>query len=309
MSRQPAFDAARTIKGSSLTQNDVELMDSALDEMGVPRDDEQPPEPEPNPNRPPIIEGGITFVTPRSFGFLASEEGMVEELYYDAVGVGTWALGVTNYSGHEVDPRYKDNPQAITYCIQVSAWAMNENYVPGVLRAFEGYPLKEHEFAAALSFHWNTGSIETTSWVDMVKEGDMDGARQFLETHYTNDGMLTDRREREAALFFDGTWPDPMLVPIYPVNKPSYTPDWDGATVIDITHISYRAMAKAYIEYKKEQQQMVVVHAKKSPEPFQRKDKKTVTVVARKQQPHDADPYQTKYEQEHAKYRRLMGHL
>lgn len=195
-----------------------------------------PPAPVPD-IYPPPNEGIVTDLTLYSFCFLASEEGMVKEMYYDSVGVGTWALGVTNSSGHTVDPRYKDNPQHLEKCIEISVWLIRESYLPAVFRAFEGYPLHDNELAAALSFHWNTGAIETTSWVDMVKEGEMDQAREFLENHYLNDGDLQARRNREAALFFDNMWPYPMLMNVYPVNKPSYTPDWGGANQVDILAI------------------------------------------------------------------------
>lgn len=40
-------------------------------------------------------------LTPRIVAAIAHEEGLVLEAYRDSVGVWTWALGVTNASGHE----------------------------------------------------------------------------------------------------------------------------------------------------------------------------------------------------------------
>lgn len=215
--RRPIFDAIRSAKGS-LTADDVAIIDNALDRIGIAPD------------------AAVSGLTAKVVCLIASEEGLVQEAYKDSVGVWTWALGVTNASGHEVYPRYKDNPQPLEKCVEVSVWIMQETYLPPVLKAFDGYALKEHELAAALSFHWNTGAIATTNWVKMVKAGEMAQARTFMETHYLNNGTLTERRKREAKLFFDGVWPD-LSVPIFPVRKPSYNPAWGQVKEVDLMPI------------------------------------------------------------------------
>lgn len=173
--------------------------------------------------------------------YLAGKEGLVLEWYLDTEKVGTWALGVTDKSGHLVG-RYKDKPTTIERALEVSIWLMRTKYLPSVVKAFAGHTLLEHELAAALSFHYNTGAITTTSWVKMFLAGDKKGAREFLETHYTNDrtndginnGVLTTRRFDEADLFFDAEWPaDLGKVAIFQVSKPKYVP-FRGRTV-DIT--------------------------------------------------------------------------
>jgi len=176
--------------------------------------------------------------------YTASLEGMVQEMYLDSEGVATWALGVTNKSGHQVNPRYKDNPQPLQKCCDVSVWLMREAYLPSVLRAFKGYDLNEAELAAALSFQWNTGSIEKTEWVSLVKHGQREAAKKFLKTHYLNNGTLTSRRASEAALFFDEVWPHSMLVPIYPVRKPSYAPNFAKGRLVDLTREITEALSK-----------------------------------------------------------------
>lgn len=214
MTRKAIFDAIRATKGS-VDADDVVVIDAALDRIGFPSD------------------AATSDLTARAVCYCASEEGLVREAYKDGVNVWTWALGVTNASGHEVYPRYKDNPQSLEKCVEVSVWLMQNTYLPPVLKAFEGYALKDHELAAALSFHWNTGAILTTNWVKLVKEGERSQARTFLETHYLNNGTLKARRLREAALFFDGEWPS-LKVPVYPVSKPSYSPAWGKGEMIDL---------------------------------------------------------------------------
>lgn len=167
-----------------------------------------------------------TQLTLRPVLELAGKEGLVLESYLDTAKPPrwTWALGVTDASGHTVS-RYKDKPSTIEHAIAVSIWLMREQYLPDVVRAFKGHKLTENELAAALSFHYNTGAILKTSWVGMFLAGDSRGARKFLETHYLNDGDLKSRRMDEAALFFSGVWaPDLGKVTIFDVCKPSYHP-------------------------------------------------------------------------------------
>jgi len=185
----------------------------------------------------------MTKLTTKAVLYTASLEGMVQEMYLDSEGIATWALGVTNKSGHQVNPRYKDNPQPLQKCCDASVWLMRNTYLPPVLKAFGDYELNEAQLAAALSFQWNTGAIGKTDWVGMVKAGDMSGAKRFLKSHYLNDGDLTSRRFSEAALFFDGMWPS-LLVPIYPVRKPNYKPNISLGRRVELTPYIERALVK-----------------------------------------------------------------
>lgn len=162
-------------------------------------------------------------LTARAAAELVGHEAIVLEWYRDSENVGTWGIGVTNASGHTVD-RYKDNPQTIDRCLEIYIWLLQTNYIPDVCDAFAGCSLTEAQFAAALSFHYNTGAIERTDWVKLFKAGKTKAARDFLESHYLNGGDLTERREKEAALFFDGAWSGDGTARVIPVAKPSYQP-------------------------------------------------------------------------------------
>lgn len=174
------------------------------------------------------------ILTARAALELAGHEALVREWYIDSGGVGTWGIGVTNASGHMVD-RYKDNPQTIQRCLEVFVWLVHTRYMGDVEEAFSGHELSEAELAAALSFHYNTGAIKRTDWPRMVLDGDRDGARHFLETHYLNNGLLAKRRHAEASLFFDGVWSGNGRVLVYPVQKPGYQPDFAHAQSVDMT--------------------------------------------------------------------------
>lgn len=181
-------------------------------------------------------------LTVRSVLYTASLEGMVQEMYFDSEGIATWALGVTDNSGHLVG-RYKDNPQPLQKCCDISVWLMRQKYLPAVLKAFSGYNLNEAQLAAALSFHWNTGRIGRTDWVGLVKTGKLKAAEEFLRTHYLNGGDLQSRRDSEADLFFQKEWPS-LLVPIYPVSKPSYKPMLSKGRRMDLSVYIEEALTK-----------------------------------------------------------------
>ncbi|MCJ2189166.1 glycoside hydrolase family protein [Novosphingobium beihaiensis] len=184
----------------------------------------------------------MTELTARAVAYCLSEEAIVQEAYLDSENKWTWAGGVTDASGHYVE-RYRDNPQPLERCLEVTVWLMRQKYLPPVLRAFSGYALAEHQLAAALSFHWNTGAIGTTQWVRDVKAGRRTMARAFLENHYLNHGDLKARRLREAALFFERKWPGDIRVPVYPVRKPGYRPDFARGRRSDMTALIEKALA------------------------------------------------------------------
>lgn len=167
---------------------------------------------------------------------IVSHEAIVCEWYKDSEGIGTWAIGITDASGHKV-ARYKDNPQSISKCLEVYLWLLETKYLPDVLRAFGSRKLAEHELAAALSFHYNTGAILRTDWVKLVLAGKRSEARTFLQTHYLNGDDLKKRRLQEAALFFDGKWSNDGTTTVWQVKKPAYTPDWSRGRKIEIRSI------------------------------------------------------------------------
>lgn len=194
--------------------------------------------PEPLPAQPVSND----LLTVRVACELVGHEAIVCEWYKDSSNVGTWGVGVTNSSGHNVD-RYKDNPQPIERCLEVYAWLLRERYIPDVKKAFDGMKLTEAQFAAALSFHYNTGAILKTEWVQDLRNGNPALARLFWESHYLNGGDLKERRKAEAALFFGGVWQSDGTTTVWPVKKPSYTPDWGRGQRVDIRDAMTKALA------------------------------------------------------------------
>lgn len=180
-------------------------------------------------------------MTVRVLQELVGHEAIVQEAYKDSVGVWTWGVGVTTRSGHSVE-RYKDNPQSIEHCLKIFAWLVMEKYAPAVRKAFAGRELSEAQFAAAVSFHYNTGAIGRASWVKSWMAGKPTTAKkQFM--NWVKPPEITKRRKAERDLFFDGAWSSDGKATVYPVRKPSYSPNWGGAQRIDITADLERALA------------------------------------------------------------------
>lgn len=174
-------------------------------------------------------------VTPSVAMEIISHEAIVQEAYKDSVGNWTWSVGITNASGHTVYPRYKDNPQSLERCIEVFLWVLQNNYVPAVKAAFRS-PLSESQFAAALSFHYNTGGIGRAEWVTEWNRGNAEVARSAI-MNWRKPPEIIPRRKKEQALFFDGTWSSDGKATVYAVSKPSYSPKWSSAKKVDVSKI------------------------------------------------------------------------
>lgn len=187
-------------------------------------------------------EATASAFTPRAAAELIHHEAIVLEAYKDSVAVWTWGIGLTKASG--VDPlAYKDKPADLATVLRAYVDRVRKVYLPDVLEAFGGCALSEAQLAAALSFHYNTGAIEQTSWVKLFLAGKVAEARTFLETHYLNNGTLRDRRMAEAALFFDGKWEGDGQATIFPVSKPSYQPAFGRGRRVEIMPALREAMA------------------------------------------------------------------
>jgi GH24 family phage-related lysozyme (muramidase) len=176
----------------------------------------------------------MTQLTARVAQELISHEAIVQEAYLDSVGVWTWSVGVTNASGHIVYLRYKDKPQTLDKCLAVYVWLLTNKYIPSVVKAFAGHPLTEAQFAAALSFHYNTGAIGKASWVTKWKAGDQARAKAAFML-YNKPASIVGRRTKERDLFFSGKWSNDGKATVYPVKKPSYHPDFAHPKRVDVS--------------------------------------------------------------------------
>ncbi len=177
-------------------------------------------------------------LTPRIMMELVAHEAIVPEAYLDSVGILTWGVGVTSASGHGVD-RYINNPQSIARCLEIFTWLCAEKYGPDVRRAFNDQPLNEAQYAAALSFHYNTGAILRASWVNEFNVGRPVSARKAF-MNWRKPREIIPRRTKERDLFFDGKWSSDGKATVYDVQ--GRKPVWSSARRVDITADLHMAM-------------------------------------------------------------------
>ncbi|MDX1819307.1 MAG: hypothetical protein R3197_00295 [Paracoccaceae bacterium] len=158
-------------------------------------------------------------------------EAIIRQAYKDSVGVWTWSAGLTSASGHDVT-RYINNPQPMQKCLEVYIWAL-KRYADDVREAFYGRELTEAQFAAALSFHWNTGAIKRASWVKSWLAGDVSGARKAFMA-WRKPPEIIERREKERDLFFDGKWSNDGTVAEYTRLTSKHMPVWSSMVRRDV---------------------------------------------------------------------------
>lgn len=163
---------------------------------------------------------------------VASHEALIRQTYKDSVGIKTWCVGMTNATGHTVE-RYIGKPASLQHCMNIYAWALG-NYAAGVYRAFKGHKLTKAQFAAALSFHWNTGAIERAEWVKLWKAGDIAGAKKAF-MNWVSPPEIKGRRKKERDLFFDGKWSNDGRMTEYTRLTAKMTPVWSSAIKIDVS--------------------------------------------------------------------------
>lgn len=163
---------------------------------------------------------------------ICSHEGLVRQAYKDSEGVLTWGFGVTNSSGHRVE-RYIGNPATIERCVEIYLWLLEQKYAPAVRKVFAGHAITKAQFGAALSFQWNTGRISTASWPKLWLKGDLAGAKASFMT-WTKPASLTERRQKERDLFFDGRWSSDGTCTEWTRLTSGMKPDWSSGKKVDL---------------------------------------------------------------------------
>lgn len=138
--------------------------------------------------------------------FILAEEAIVLSAYLDNAKVWTIGAGHTAAAG----PPAPKAGMTITLSEALALFARDlARFEAGVLKAVKA-PLKQHEFDALVSFHYNTGAISTGTVDDKLNRGDRAGAMTTLTAYNKAGGSvlkgLVDRRARERALFERGEY-------------------------------------------------------------------------------------------------------
>lgn len=166
--------------------------------------------------------------------FLKHHEGVVLRAYRDVVGVWTIGAGLTAASG-VVAPKAGMVITAVE-ADRLLAEALTAKYEPSVAVAMTRavgsafVAPKQHEFDAAVSFHWNTGAIRSASWVrEWVAGAAAYVVRQKLGLWNKGGGKvlpgLVRRRTEEADILLEGRYPSVVRF-AQPVLPPASFAAW-----------------------------------------------------------------------------------
>jgi len=148
-------------------------------------------------------------VSEKGIAALVAHEGVVPAPYLDSVGVWTVGVGHTAAAGAPIPANMRRGvPNDLDAALRdVFAVFSNdlERYAADVRRAVK-VPMAQHEFDAAVSFHFNTGAIARASWVKHWNAGNKAAATKAI-MNWTKPMGITQRRRDERDLFAHGRYP------------------------------------------------------------------------------------------------------
>ncbi|MDE4272675.1 lysozyme [Phaeobacter gallaeciensis] len=140
---------------------------------------------------------------------LIGHEGIVPGPYLDSVKVLTYGVGHTAAAGSpdpaRMAPGMPDDLDAELVRVFDVFRRDLEKYEAAVAKAIT-VPVEQHEFDAAVSFHFNTGAIHRASWVKSLNAGDRAKAVAQI-MNWTKPREIIPRRQSEQELFATGKYP------------------------------------------------------------------------------------------------------
>ena len=140
---------------------------------------------------------------------LLSHEGIVPGPYRDSVGVLTYGVGHTKSAGSPDPAALKTGMPANLDAELVEVFEVFKRdiakYEAAVDKAIT-VPVSQHEFDAAVSFHYNTGAIATATWVKTLNSGNHSLAADQI-MNWTKPPEIIPRRQAEQDLFRNGIYP------------------------------------------------------------------------------------------------------
>lgn len=142
---------------------------------------------------------------------LMMHEEIVPGPYLDSRNIWTYGIGHAETSGLPPDPGKMKRGMPVDLDAELARVfevfrADLPKYEAAVRRVLPS--VKQHEFDAAVSFHFNTGAIATAHWVPILRGGDAAGAaRSLIENWSGKNPELKKRREAERDLMLLGKYP------------------------------------------------------------------------------------------------------
>lgn len=148
----------------------------------------------------------------RGIAALVAHEGIVPGPYWDSAKppVLTWGIGHTAAAGAPIPANLPRGMPADLDATLREVFAVFRRdlarYEADVARAIGSTPCAQHEFDAAVSFHFNTGAIARAAWVDLWKSGRRTEAARSMLVNWRRPASIIERREAEQTLFLSGDY-------------------------------------------------------------------------------------------------------
>ncbi|UNY40251.1 lysozyme [Paracoccus phage vB_PmaP_KLEP18-1] len=146
----------------------------------------------------------------KGIAFLVAHEGVVPGPYRDSVGVWTYGVGHTAAAGAPVPEKMKRGMPADLDAALADAFSVFRRdlvkYEADVNRALSVRSVPQHQFDAAVSFHFNTGAIERANWVNIWRNGRVSQAAQNMVANWRTPAEIIERRRAEADLLASGDY-------------------------------------------------------------------------------------------------------
>lgn len=139
---------------------------------------------------------------------LLQHEAIALEPYRCPAGVMTVFVGHTYRSGDPDPAKMKTERWAYDVKDALRVFCKDlEKFEERVTLAFKERPLNQHQFDAAVSFDFNTGAINTATWVQLFIDGaESEVVRKWFEK-WRKPKSIIPRRVAEMDMFFNGTYP------------------------------------------------------------------------------------------------------
>ena len=146
----------------------------------------------------------------KGIAFLVAHEGVVPGPYLDSVGVWTFGIGHTAAAGAPIPSAMpRGMPADLDAALREVFTVFRRDlakYEADVERALGRTPAAQHEFDAAVSFHFNTGAIGRAAWVDLWKRGQKADAARSMLANWRKPAEIIGRRTAERDLFLTGSY-------------------------------------------------------------------------------------------------------
>ena len=149
---------------------------------------------------------------------IAAHEGLVTAPYKDSVGVWTIGVGHTEGAGLPNPAKMQKGSQRPPSEMLDLFRRDIKKYEAGVNRVLGRKAVRQHEYDAMVSFHYNTGAIGRAAWVKKLLAGDKAGAVVSIMA-WKKPPEIIGRRKKEQKLLNKAVYTANGYTNVYPASR------------------------------------------------------------------------------------------